>query len=368
LKYIVTLLILAFIAGCRETAEKKGDTSIPEVTINESVKKLIGGAKDLNSIFEVNNIIQLETTKESLLGTIEALIYRPDEDRIIILDNDRAKGIFVFNTKGKFLNRIGKEGPGPGEYKSLKTIAYDNGILAVYSMPFKLLFYKLDGTFIKEIELIKRKWFFAADKMLLFKNDLYIYTNNDEYCTGLDGKKHRVFKIKGIDQYETAYGEPEETYSISNGDIALYNQRVIFTSVLDGNIYQILPGGYSISQLLSLGPLCDLSGIKEAKDKIFYLIKNMKEMDSFIQVGEIEKLLFIQRHRQIMVTDNTGNVLNKSIRNDLDLPPNYEGYYMTRLGILFDKNGLIFPSKQINNGNINEALNPALIFYRIKKQ
>lgn len=367
IKCLTVVLLIFLIAGCKKSSDVKNISGLPEVKTDPAVVEKISKAKNMNDIFEVKNIIQLETAKESLIGNIETIIYKPEEDKIIILDSESAKGIFVFDTKGKFLKKIGKEGPGPGEYQSLSSIAYDNGVLAVYSVPFKLLLFRLDGTLIKETDFTKRKWMFAPQKLLLVKNDLYMYTNNNSYCTGTDGKKHRVFKIKNLEQFESGYGDPEETYDFSSGDMILFNNRVVFTSVFAGDIYQIILSENNASRLLSLGPLCDLSKLKASQDKLMYLVTHMKEMDSFIQIGEIENLLFMERHYQFVVADNNGNIINKSIKKDLALPSGYGGV-ASRLGWVFYNKGLIRPSTRKENGNISSTPNLSLIFYGVKNK
>jgi hypothetical protein len=72
------------------------------------------GMINLSSVFKRVKTIILETNKDALIGDINSV--QVFGDKIYILDKENAKSIFVFNKSGKFLQRIGKVGQGPGEY------------------------------------------------------------------------------------------------------------------------------------------------------------------------------------------------------------------------------------------------------------
>ncbi|MCL2502372.1 MAG: 6-bladed beta-propeller, partial [Bacteroidales bacterium] len=74
----------------------------------------------LNKDFEIKDIVKniqyviLENdSQESMFHEINKLIIK--NDRIYILDSD-SPSLLVFDIKGKFLHRIGRQGNGPGEY------------------------------------------------------------------------------------------------------------------------------------------------------------------------------------------------------------------------------------------------------------
>jgi len=73
---------------------------------------------NLSSEFKKVKTIILETNKNSLIGSVNSIqVYG---DKIFILDRDKSNGIFVFNKTGKFIQRIGNAGQGPGEILLVK--------------------------------------------------------------------------------------------------------------------------------------------------------------------------------------------------------------------------------------------------------
>jgi hypothetical protein len=96
------------------------------------------------------NFIPLETTENNLIGTISKLI--KTDDKYYILDNKKAKKIFVFDTRGKFLYCIGTNGKGPGEYSNLTDFAVDvkRNFIYLVDNRIKLIKMGLNGDFILE--------------------------------------------------------------------------------------------------------------------------------------------------------------------------------------------------------------------------
>lgn len=98
--------------------------------------------------------IPLETTNECLLGKEQNLdaIFATKTD-LFIVDNNV---VYRFGRDGKFKNIIGSCGQGPNEYSVLGAIAVDGDkqeVLIHDAGTNKLLFYRCDGSFVREIKL-----------------------------------------------------------------------------------------------------------------------------------------------------------------------------------------------------------------------
>ncbi|MGM0946364.1 MAG: 6-bladed beta-propeller [Bacteroidota bacterium] len=74
-------------------------------------------------------------------------------NRIILVDKTIGNTVIIFDNTGKYLNHIYRIGEGPGEYKNLENIYYDEkeNVLILIPMDYrKKYFFDLDGNYIKE--------------------------------------------------------------------------------------------------------------------------------------------------------------------------------------------------------------------------
>jgi hypothetical protein len=89
----------------------------------------------------------------SIFGTIASVC--EDRDRnICVLDRGQFT-VFVFSPEGKLIRKFGAKGQGPGDFQSPSQIAIaPQGELAVMEDLNSISFFKLDGTFIRRLDLI----------------------------------------------------------------------------------------------------------------------------------------------------------------------------------------------------------------------
>lgn len=132
--------------------EKVDQTAIiePQQTIPEVIE--VKGYSDklqMNEILDIETIVPLETTLESLIGEIEKI--KVFENHIYVLDAFKSKKLAVFDMQGKHIRNIGTNGDGPGEYKDLQdfTINTDNNDIIILDKWLNILTYSSDGQFIK---------------------------------------------------------------------------------------------------------------------------------------------------------------------------------------------------------------------------
>lgn len=92
--------------------------------------------------------IDLQLTDESLLGEVGQVLVCGD--KILVLDFTPA--LFMFDSTGRFIRRIGEKGRGPREYLYLNNVTADerNGIIYLNDRR-KILKYDTAGNFIEEI-------------------------------------------------------------------------------------------------------------------------------------------------------------------------------------------------------------------------
>ena len=110
MKYLLFSIFYIFLIAC-SGQNQKGQTvcDLQTISIKEGEIEKLTDADVLNSI----HFVPLETTDSCLVGG-EIKQLEIFEGKIFLLDMNAQ--IFAFNCSGKFLQRIGKRGPGPEEY------------------------------------------------------------------------------------------------------------------------------------------------------------------------------------------------------------------------------------------------------------
>jgi hypothetical protein len=144
-KFFYILLIISF-AGCKG---KDGSTETGRINIvidTDNARKV-----DISEYVDSVKYIKLQTTDDNLVGSINKVFFV--DNRILVTDS-KVSQILIFDTDGKFLNKIKKIGTGPGEYTGIAASFFDpasNSIIIYNSKLRKMLFFSLDGEFLKEI-------------------------------------------------------------------------------------------------------------------------------------------------------------------------------------------------------------------------
>ena len=137
--------------------------TVPSLLLSESAEKL--------------EIVSLEMTDQSMLGEIRRIQVT---DHNIWIDHGREFYIYRFSRSGKFLNKIGSIGQGPGEYTTYSTFLVDEDKKEVYIIANTngVLAYDFEGNF-------KRKIVDIQTILQLFSSvyDQYILNNQKFFAT-----------------------------------------------------------------------------------------------------------------------------------------------------------------------------------------
>ena len=111
--FLFVSFVLLCMVACQSQKSEVGDSSIHIDWDNTSLGD-----------FDIENVeyIPLETTDNSLLGSVSKILFR--NNRIYVLDK-MSGGVYVFDKTGKFLSSIIKPGEGPDEYVELMDMDVD---------------------------------------------------------------------------------------------------------------------------------------------------------------------------------------------------------------------------------------------------
>jgi hypothetical protein len=145
------LLIGVFVLlGCSSNKKQEpiSKSGIPVINLSEDVSTV--PSLLLSEAAEKLEIVPLEMTDESVLSDITEMQVT---DHNIWIDHGREFYIYRFSRTGKFLNRIGSIGQGPGEYVNYLTFLVDEDKKEVYifSTNNGVLVYDFEGGFKKQI-------------------------------------------------------------------------------------------------------------------------------------------------------------------------------------------------------------------------
>ena len=147
-KYTLTILtiIIVCITSCQPQPQSGALLTIPvDLSENKPTK--------LSEITEDIKKISLEFTDESIIGRIEKVIYQ--NDHLIVLDGSSDNKVLIFDSKGKFIRKIGRKGQGPGEYTRILDIAFDSKDKNIYiaASGGGILCFNINGVFVNEYKI-----------------------------------------------------------------------------------------------------------------------------------------------------------------------------------------------------------------------
>ena len=149
MKSILLLLIITLL-GCSSNKKQEpiSKSGVPVINLSEDVSTV--PSLLLSEAAEKLEIVPLEMTDESVLSDITEMQVT---DHNIWIDHGREFYIYRFSRTGKFLNRIGSIGQGPGEYVNYLTFLVDEDKKEVYIFTIYngVLVYDFEGGFKKQI-------------------------------------------------------------------------------------------------------------------------------------------------------------------------------------------------------------------------
>lgn len=147
------LILFALTIGLISCAERVSDGSAGEgwITLRIDPGAISEPELKIDSFVDSVRFVKLETTERCIIGQISRLFFI---DSLLVAVDRKAGTLLFFDNRGKYLRTLDKRGRAPGEYTRITCALYDSirQQIAIYDGPMrKLLFYRLDGTLIREI-------------------------------------------------------------------------------------------------------------------------------------------------------------------------------------------------------------------------
>ena len=171
--------------------QEKGIDAFNSYQLNKKHRKV-----KLTDLIQEVEFIRLQETPKSLLGNLYNVHIVGDK---FVFAGDKLKGdIFVFDSQGKFVNRINRKGVSPGDYFSLTDIWIEGDLIAVFSSQRGIKRYRLNGDFVSESKLDLRAGHAFGKANQYFLN-LQSTVTVDEYINGNRSPEQVNYDVAQLD-------------------------------------------------------------------------------------------------------------------------------------------------------------------------
>lgn len=306
MELFLLFLTFFFSVSCNQD-RNKNDTGVV-IRIDKS-DGLYQWTKD--SVTVIKYVI-LKDDGVNLVGDVSKLVY--DDNRYFIFDITQKK-IFVYNDSGDFLNVIGSEGRGPGEYLELRDFQVHNG--RVYILDYNLIrIYSYEGSFITKLDLagLRNVMKVSPSQFGITRDSDYIFWTGN---FGPERENEVLFitnsRLEILNKYFPFNGNYAESYHFTSanndylfsgliGDYNLYmikDQRIIPAYCIDFGKEIVKPEKSTDKQALynSIAQ----NGLVHSLREVYHT----SEYVSFIyQKGNTPYMGFFNRKTKIVRTDN----------------------------------------------------------------
>ncbi len=332
---IVLVLLFLFPWGCSRQPEA---TNSP---LSSSEIKVLSSARKMEDIFSKTTETQLELTENSAISTMSDFV-RDSKGNFIVADGTHQNNVWIFISDGHFIQNLGRQGQGPGEYStpvSLEVSPEGDIILADY-LGRRLIFYDRNYQYKNQI-LVKGRMYRSVH--VNHNNKIFMYE-------GMVGPMVRevfdtIKKLNNDGETILSFAPiPEEVFkflfSCSNDGMAIDK---------DNFIYEMNPLFYRIRKYTSDGQL-----VKSFVNPHFQQ-PELKEGKEVILSGPyyLEKgLLLVQLQNHLDIFDTEGNFL--------------VGGIPLSLNIIYSDGNSIYLEKWEEPQSGEQFPNPVIISYKLK--
>lgn len=176
--YMLLPIICLLLFSC---TSNKPEIDFSIINLSDNVTEVTN--LPLSDAVEKVDIVPLETTDESLINDLTLIEVT---DNFIFIYQRKNSEILRFARNGKFLNKIGRKGQGPGEYTYISSLQIDENKGEVYAITTAngVLVYDFEGNFKRQIidhTTLKKYSSSITNIQYLLSNDHFFYTQTLPY-------------------------------------------------------------------------------------------------------------------------------------------------------------------------------------------
>lgn len=343
---IINVLLLILLESCDYQ-------SIKEIPLEKSLD-LSTSSFDIRDVSENIEVIDIETTDSSLVGSVDDI--KITSDYIAIVSMNRC---LLFNRNGKFIRTIGTKGRALSEYLYITDVfPFEDFLWLVDESGKKVMKYDYNGNFIKSISLENHREFTS----LFFTSEQEFVLFIPDY--GMQHSKNMLVYYKdGINYDSIPHINPIESeayvrFYFKEGQFCSFDNGITFKSMFNDTIYRINNNELTEYYISELGIS---KAIPSARVKIFsnrepQLMKNMAQV--FLIGENIDFILLSINDHYYFFNKKEGRIIKTTLF--LDTPnTNSESKNQIKIHYLSGENVVA-----TTNG-ANEGDNPRVIIARL---
>ena len=292
---------------------------------------------NVSQIAEDIEFLPLETTDECLLGNGMRNLVVTQND-IIIYDGEEV--CYRFGRNGKFKNRIGRKGNGPGEYVKSLYIVVDTLNQWVYMGDYnqkKFVKYDYEGKYLADLKTdgVGLLNYLYKPMQLVMVDNFYQYAKKGKrFSLNLYDEKNK----KVISRMQCDYEEDIPKLAICNPVVYSYKDNTFVKDYWCDTIYRVVdPYHLESVAYIDKGKYVDrtendysLIGKKPSpRDYMVFSIFEIKETDRYIiLITNKGRVYYDKKEKKTFATGTLHQPKFLSARDDLYGGPGLEGFYV----------------------------------------
>ena len=200
---------------------------------------------EVNTLVADSMWIKLENIPEAMIGDVKRIIEH--DGTIYILNISSKKGLIAFDCNGKYLNAIGQQGNGEGEFADIIDFAVNTstGKIAILTPNSTIYIYNSNGKFEKE---------FRPTESLLwhisFNGEHYICST--DHCTYTEGDNAFLLYVFTQDfhlvgKYIPVLSQQMPSTSMFEGMLTTIGKETYYMDMFNNSLYEIKNGEQPMS-------------------------------------------------------------------------------------------------------------------------
>ena len=244
----IIVLYLFLICACKE---EKVDYGTPLNTISFSFEKDKAEFDDLLNLIDSIQVVKLETNEDCLIGMVSKIMF--DEDYLYVLDEGISEALFKYTRSGKFVQKIGNKGRGPGEYiRPTDFFLLDDQLVLLDGYSAKVIFFSKTGDFVKEFStntMAEKFGKIDANHFAMFNlNETSIFSLSDYNIVIIDDKGNTIKRLMKIPSYI------KDEISVDMNKTTDYSGReLLYNDAFNSDIFRIYKDSFDIKYHFDFG-------------------------------------------------------------------------------------------------------------------